>query len=121
MLGAKTYTLYRTEPGQFIEGVWTPGLEEQLSARGSLQPMRPKETEVLPEGLRNRARWRFYCKATLLLANEEAGQAADQVLIDGERLEVAAVEDFTRGISGSLVHHKYILAEPSGVGAGGGL
>ncbi len=124
MLGSARYTLHRTAPGQFVDGVWETGAASTLTVQGSLQPLRPREVQALPEGLRQRARWRFYSKTRLKVLDEETGQAPDEIEVDGERLLVAGVEDFTRGITGplaSLAHYKYLLIEPEDVGAGGGL
>ena len=88
----ETYQVRRTQMGQYIEGVFQPGITELVTALASIQPMSMKEIMRIAEGDRNRERRVVYSADELRIQNEENKAPADVMLVDGQDWTVEKVE-----------------------------
>lgn len=102
----KSFTVYRGTQGAYVSGRWVAGSETTFTATGSMQPMKPDELLVLPEGIRTKDVKKFYTDDNLNTANELLKIPADQVDIGGKRYEVHGDMDHNTGHS---AHNKVIL------------
>lgn len=107
-LTTHTVKLYRYLEGSWIEGKYEKGPVEEITIQGSLQPMRPNELQLLPEGRRTNQAMKFYTVEELRTGNQETGEASDLIEVDDLFFEVHAVEKWT--LPGSEnAHYKAIL------------
>lgn len=89
--------------GKFTKGTGTP-----LPTKGSLQPLRGSETNILPQGKSSSDfRW-YYTKTELRSDNQHTKLPADECTINGTPFEVFRVEDWT-GFSTYTDHYKCLL------------
>lgn len=101
-----TYTVRRRDPGQYIDGIWTPaGTYEEFDIIASIQPVRGRELEMLPEGRRTREAIRIYTKSGIRPAIEQQDVKGDLVNYKGRQYEVHKVEEWEFSWDG-LAHFK---------------
>jgi hypothetical protein len=93
--GAPTYTAGRPSSPSYTDSTF----------QGSLQPMRGKDRQVLPEGLRQRDGRKVYCdRNQLRVDDQDDGTLADQVLVDGQAFTVVHVDS-----DHPLIEHDHVL------------
>lgn len=87
------FTLKRYEAGAYVDGKWAPGAIECSSLRvdSSIQPVRERELQYLPEGQRNREAIVIYTATEIRTLNEGANLPPDIVEARGKEYEVARV------------------------------
>ena len=107
ILGKQTATRYRfgaesrdSDTGRTIRPSPTTS-----AFRGSFQPLRGKEREALPEGVRASDTLKVYTKSELRTADQHTGTPADEVDYDGRRYVVYQVDRYPRLIP----HYKALL------------
>lgn len=108
-LGEETLTRIRFEPAEYVAGRAVEGDSDETDFLGSVQPMREKDRQVLPEGARMSDARKIYClRGTLRVDDQHTGDAADQVLIGGSPFTVVHVD-----ASHPLIMHDraYVLRE----------
>ncbi|HEU4402346.1 MAG TPA: hypothetical protein VFT43_09590 [Candidatus Polarisedimenticolia bacterium] len=98
-------TVTRPAPGAYVDGVYAAGAPSTFAVRASVQPLRGRELEALPEGRRSRAAYRVYTD-TLLRTVDDANP--DRIALFGEAYEVIAIEHWQNGI---LPHYKAVLSK----------
>lgn len=91
ILGAKRIVGERANAAtEWMNGKPTTTYDE-LVIYGSVQPFRPHEAELLPEGVKlSDAKWVF-TKSELRVANERTQMAADRLTIAGEEFVVTSL------------------------------
>ncbi len=104
----KTFTAYRRAAGSYVSGRWVAGSESSFTVEGSMQPMKPNELLLLPEGIRTKDVKKFYTDVELQTANTKTQVVADQIDISGNRYEVHGDADHNTGHS---AHNKVILVK----------
>lgn len=88
-----TYSVRRPiANGAYVDGVYQPSATETIQVVGSLQPLTPKESLLLPENERNRESFSFFTEVELFPASEDGIREADVVAVDGEDFKVRSVE-----------------------------
>lgn len=93
-LGDKPLTRRRYEADTWTDGRPVAGASLDEPFMGSVQPMRGRDRQVLPEGLRSLDGKRIYCdRGTLRTEDQHANEKADEVLISGARYTVVHVDD----------------------------
>lgn len=112
LLARRMLAVSREQPGTFLDsgpdaGLFQPGVTTTVSVSGSLQPITDREAMMLPEGVRQRARWKLYTDpdADLVTWSIDEQTRGDVVVVDGERLQVFG----TRGYDGALLNHRRYL------------
>lgn len=78
--------------GAYIDGVYQPSAVETVEVLGSLQPLSPKESLLLPENERNRESFNLFTEVELSPASEDGLRQADAVVVDGQEFIVRSVE-----------------------------
>lgn len=92
-LGDRDLTRRRYAAPTWAAGRATPGASADTTFRGSVQPMRGRDRQVLPEGVRHLDGRKVYCDMlTLRVDDQHAGVPADEVVIDGARYTVVHVD-----------------------------
>jgi len=102
----RTLTVTRTNPGQYVDGIWQEGAASTFEGRYSVQPASPDDMQRLPEGRRGRDAYTLYGEPELLQADANAGTNADRVEIDGAMFEVGATQEWRNGI---IPHHRAVV------------
>ena len=95
MIPRKPLKVYRQSGGEYVNGIWQPGTETEITVRVSVQPSSPDDMELLPEGRRERRAYTLFGDDALLGVGDDN---PDQVEIDGERYEVSAVQYWRNSI-----------------------
>lgn len=108
----KPVQAFRYAAGTASGGYTTPASEVPFSIRASVQPSRPSDIELLPEGRREARVFRLYTSDTLnLLEGSEA--KPDQVLLYGDRYEALAELPWQNNV---INHNKYLVVKVAGNG-----
>lgn len=72
----------------YVDGIGQPSSTSNVDITASVQPLRPNEMELLPEGRRDSEAFRLYTATELLPADEKTGRDADIVEYNGKDYEV---------------------------------
>lgn len=86
LLGATTITRRRHATGSYVDGYWVEGSATDASITASVQPMRGREREVLPEGVRQHDGRKLY------VLDRTALELNDEVQLDGVWFTVVHVD-----------------------------
>jgi len=89
----ETFTRKRYAAGAYVDGVWIPGALASSTVRteSSIQPIRDREIQYLPEGKRNREAIVIYTALDIRTLDEGANLPPDIVEARGKDYEVARV------------------------------
>lgn len=89
----ETYTRERYLAGTYVAGRWVEGAlaDSSVDAKGSIQPIRDREIQYLPEGRRNREAIVIYTAKDIRTEDEGAGLPPDIVLSRGKQFQVSRV------------------------------
>lgn len=99
LLGAITLTRRRFAPAYYVAGRPAAGPVTSTPFEGSVQPLKGRDREVLPEGVRSYDGRKVYCPVgTLRTEDQHTGVPADQVLIGADPYTVVHVDDDHRVI-----------------------
>lgn len=104
----RTLTVTRTEPGQYVDGIWQEGAASTFEGKYSVQPTSPDDMQRVPEGRRDRVAYTLYGDPALRQADDDAGTNADRVEIDGASFEVSATQEWRNGI---VPHHQAVVTK----------
>jgi len=123
ILGENAYTITRQDPGAYVNGEFVASPTAPVTVRGTLQPVTDREMMVLEEGVRRRARYKFYVRfdeaqsvGLTALAGDNGTSAAWKMTLDGEELEFQT--DTIRSAyrtKSPLAHVRYVLVQREGV------
>jgi hypothetical protein len=91
--------------GYFDAGVWTEGSLTPISFDASVQPLTPKEMQMLPEGRIVSQGYRLYTDYELKTVDTGVGKNPDRVTLFGLEFEVVSVGIWQSGI---LPHYKAV-------------
>ena len=92
-LGDRAHTRRRYVSDTYVAGRVVAGAATDTTFLGSVQPLKERERQVLPEGARMADSRKVYCDiGTLRTEDQHAGTTADDVLIDGYRYTVVHVD-----------------------------
>jgi hypothetical protein len=104
-LGDRALTRRRFAAPTYTAGRPVAGSSTDTTFQGSVQPMRGKDRQVLPEGLRQRDGRKIYCdRNQLRVDDQDDGTLADQVLFDGKTFTVVHVDS-----DHPLLPHDHVL------------
>lgn len=88
-------TVTRYAAGTRANGLWQEGSTSQVVVDPAVvAPLRGKEVEVLPEGLRTKRALQVFSTVALQSTDEAAGIRGDRFAWGGETFEVQLVEDW---------------------------
>lgn len=112
--GIETIAVVRDPGGTYVAGVYTPGSPvEEFTITGSVQPLTPKQVELLPEAARIKASMSLFAdtfQRELSPADLDAKRHGDRVTDSTSTYMVLAMEDWTRHGAGQP-HRRYALQE----------
>lgn len=97
-------TLYRAAKGSYVNGVWTSGAITQIVVQANIQPVRYRDTLLLPEADRTRQAIRIY-SSDELREQVEGKWDADEFDYNGFRYVIMKVQYYGMG---TLNHYKAI-------------
>jgi hypothetical protein len=103
IVGAVAVTRRRYAAATIVARRAVAGAHTDSTIMASVQPVNGADTEHLPEGQRARVQLKVY--TTTDLRGADAGQQADDLVIDGEVLEVVEVQQHTA----VLPHYRALL------------
>lgn len=106
MIPRKTLEVTRFTAGLRDKGQWQEGTPSNFNITASVQPLKPREMEMLPEARRNSQSYRLYTDTLLKTVNKVNGISPDKVEIDGENFEVFSVGHWQNNI---IPHYKVIV------------
>ena len=93
-LGDREHTRRRYAADTYVDGRVVAGASADSPFQGSVQPLRERDRQVLPEGLRSGDLRKVYCdRNTLRTENQHTGEKADEVLVDGVVYTVVHTDD----------------------------
>ncbi len=89
----ETFTLNRYLAGAYVNGLWVGGKQESSTPNieSSIQPIRDREIQYLPEGQRNREAIVIYTSTDIRTEDEGANLPPDLVEARGKVYQVARV------------------------------
>lgn len=88
-----TYEVKRASAdGSYVNGEYQKGSTTTLQVTGSLQPLTPRESALLPENERNKEAFKFYSEIELFPATEDGLRQADTMEINSEHFLVRSCE-----------------------------
>lgn len=87
------FEVERTEPGEYIEGRYSPGTSRRFEARGSIQPATTDEIQLLPEGTRSDGAVTIWTKCDLKIGSSR-DKEPDHAFFNGVEYEVRAEADW---------------------------
>jgi len=103
-----TLTVTRYSAGSLVKGRWVEGTPSTFTIKASVQPLRGKDIELLPEGRRTGFSQVLFTDTELKIITEGATPVnADRVSIDGSSFEVLHVEPWNN--LGTLNHYRAIV------------
>lgn len=111
MVPRKTLEVKRFAAGSYVKGDYVEGADNTFNITASVQPLRGKEMELLPEARREFQAYKLYSDTQLLTVNTSETKNPDQVKIDGVWHEVLIVQDWQNII---INHYKIIVSRMSG-------
>lgn len=101
--------------GEYVKGVYQPGDTTELEIPASVQPMKPNERLLLPEGQRTKEVVKIFTVERLCTTDERGGTKADIITSKGRLFEIAGVDDWTKT---DLPHFMSIGVKVDGEGKG---
>lgn len=108
-LGERTHTRRRYGPDTYVDGRRVAGAYTDSPVVGSLQPLRERDRQVLPEGIRNSDLRKIYTdRDALRTEDQHSGQKADE-LIDA-RTGFVFVVVHSDDAHEEIPHGRYFLA-----------
>jgi hypothetical protein len=88
-----SYEVTRQEgKGQYVEGYYQPGKTRKFQVSGSLQPVSPRDMQVLEELDRVKQSYKLYTDQMLQTVREVGRKLADRVKVYGEAYVVMQTE-----------------------------
>lgn len=110
-LGNDPFTVKRRADGEYINGRYErpTGADTEFPASGSVQVLRTRELELLPEAQRSKAARKVYTTCELKAGgpNVPQGKEPDHLVYEGIEYEVQGVDDWQR--QGN--YFKYLLVK----------
>lgn len=103
-------TLYRQNPGAYVNGIWVPASETAIQITASVQPTTGEEMLSVPEGRRNRKTYSLFTSTKIdVIHGVNNTTNPDQIIIYGERYEVVRVEVWQNNppVFGIVNHYKF--------------
>lgn len=116
-LATETLSVDRYSDGSWVDGRYQKGTPVTTTFTASVQPLRPNETQIIPEHKRNSEAVKIYTQERLFNADEKNGIPADVVTHDGKIYEIMDVSNWSIGTD--LPHYKAIAVLRDGEGSGG--
>jgi hypothetical protein len=105
MIWTGSYTVTRYGAGTYTDGRWVRSTTpSSLTIQASIQPADERQTQTLPEGIRQEVTLRCYTLTPLLAADQRTNLQGDRIAIDGETYEVAHVQTERALIPHTLAH-----------------
>ena len=86
-------------------GRWIESAKSTFNIKASVQPLTPREMEMLPEARREKEAFRIYSDTKLNPASDKDGKNADIVAINGKNFEVLSCGSWQNNI---ISHYKTI-------------
>ena len=101
----RAFTVKRTAPGSYPNGVYVEGAESTITIQASVQPVTGQDMVSVPEGRRASDVVKVYTDSDLFAQGDAgSGQSPDRIVYLGKDYEV-----FTKDVNqnGVINHYKY--------------
>jgi len=92
---AETVTVERIDGGQYVDGIYQPGVPTTFTTLCSVQQPSAIELERLPQGERDKDLRLFVSAKPLLTTGDRGGQEADVVIYQGNRYTIIHSADWS--------------------------
>lgn len=92
--------------GEYVNGFWAGGKTTTFSLKASVQPLNPKEMQLLGGGDRLVGAVKFYSEEQLSVGDEKGLLQGDIVTVGSEKYEIRQVEEWTSHLK--LKHYKAV-------------
>lgn len=102
--------------GGYVDGRYVPGKKEIVLNFASVQPLKPSEIQMLPEGRRSIEAIKIYTDLKMFITDEKNSRKASLVEYDGKNYEVHMVANWAIGTD--IPHFKVIAMKIDGEGEG---
>lgn len=99
--------IYLQVSGSRVNGIWTPSMVEKTFV-GSVQPAVGKDTELLPEGRRDKGSVKLYSNTPLQVSLEGSDSSGDIVIWQGRKWEIVTAIPNQNNL---IPHYKYLAAD----------
>lgn len=117
----RPYTVKRYAEGTVVDGDLVAPAPTELEVVGVIDPLTPRQLELLPQGTRQRAKWQLLVEdplqPVLRLASVVGQTESDRIVYAGREYVVESDMDFSDPPAGDpggdTAHHNYVLAEES--------
>lgn len=108
-LPRKTLTVRRRDAATtYVDGIAQAGSTSNVSISASVQPLKPNEMELLPEGRRDSEAFRLYTETQLFPANDSTNKNADIVEYNGKDYEVLSCAEWQNKV---IPHYKAVMVK----------
>jgi hypothetical protein len=108
----RSLTIKRKVPGSYVNGLFVPGAEAQVTIIGSVQPVTGDELKLLPEGNQDREKRKIYTTSELKIQKAGVGsqvQESDKISLDGKEFQVILVESHLYSGKMTIQYYKAIV------------
>ena len=95
-LESEIVTVTRRAAGSRTKGLVTPGASSTLTVSASVQPITPRQAQMLPEGIRQSASFVVFSGTELKATDPLTGAVGDTISYRGRTWEIVSVEDWTQ-------------------------
>lgn len=104
-------TLKSATPGTTVNGIWVPGAYTSSTITSSIQPLKGKEMECLPEGRRLSEAFKMYTSSVLRTVGVSGSNLnCDRVVFNGEEFDVWELMPWQNNLNFAIVnHYKYLI------------
>lgn len=110
MIPRRILTVRRYAAGTYstTTGKWIEGSTSDFTIGASVQPLRGKEMELLPEARRESQAYKLYTDTQLFTVDTSSSENPDRVQINGTWHEVLIVEDWQNDV---ISHYKIVVVK----------
>lgn len=106
----KPQAITRIGAGEYVNGVFVPGVESTIVILASVQPVTAQDIATPPEGKRLSDYVKIYTSSELQVLNEVAGLEPDQLVWRGHTYECTSGDQWQNGV---ISHRKYLFSKLS--------
>lgn len=107
LIPRQSLTVTRYAGGSKVNGKWVEGTPSTFTINASVQPLTPKEIELLPEGRRaSGENYKLYADPSPILKTVSGDENPDKISIYSQDFEVFSIERWENSI---ISHIKYIV------------
>lgn len=105
----KPFSVKRTTPGAYVDGVFVEGTESTITIQASVQPLSDQDLQNLPEGRRESDMVKVYTNSNLnSVGSLGSGQQPDKIIWLGDEYEISSKSVRQMGV---INHYRYFATK----------